>query len=472
MNLTRRGFLGGGAAFFMTGCRTTEWFGTPELRFGVVSDIHVTTPESTALFRDALKFFRSRGADAVMVPGDLTDWGLKSSMRYVKEAWDSVFAGTRVTPLFCTGNHDYDGWHYGDMTMEMHANGYSEDDRMTIDGNLGAEWEKIFGEPFAPIRVRTVKGYDFISAEWEDYKKFPEWMERNGARFKGDKPFFFFQHPPMKGCSWAGAGWGDGGSGKKALAGYPNAVAFLGHYHIPFNDERSVWQGEFTAFDVPSLSYACFPPGHENGEGKRDGTSKQAMTIIPARRDLRGGQGYFVSVYADKMVVERIDIEEGCVEGAPAWIVPFGPDAPQPYDLERRTAESVAPKFPAAAKLSISTRNTENRSGKWTIVLDCQFSAAVPEEGVRVFDYEIKAVPKDGSKPLVKKFVSPAYAKMAKYEPKTMRFWFDAAELPQDKDYVLEVRAYNHFGKASAPLVSPVRRTVPGLGKVNLPKKA
>ena len=47
-----------------------------------------------------------------------------------------------------------------------------------------------------------------------------------------------------------------------------------------------------------------------------------------------------------------------------------------------------------------------------------------------------------------------------------MRFWFDAAEVPQDVDYTLEVRACNCFGKASRPLVSKVWHSVPGLSKV------
>ena len=54
---------------------------------------------------------------------------------------------------------------------------------------------------------------------------------------------------------------------------------------------------------------------------------------------------------------------------------------------------------------------------------------------------------------------------MAKFEPARQRFWFDVAELPQDKDYVIEVRARNCFGRAGAPLVSAVRRGKPGLAK-------
>ena len=138
-DISRRGFLCGAAAFFVAGCKTGGWLAdVPRLRFGVVSDTHVTTPESCAMAEKAFRYFRSRGADAVMVPGDITDWGVRSSFEYFKESWDKVFAGTDVAPLFCTGNHDREGWLYPDMAMEMHANGYSEDEALAKLGLGGA----------------------------------------------------------------------------------------------------------------------------------------------------------------------------------------------------------------------------------------------------------------------------------------------------------------------------------------------
>ena len=163
----------------------------------------------------------------------------------------------------------------------------------------------------------------------------------------------------------------------------------------------------------------------------------------------------------------RIAIEEGGSESAPAWVVPLV-GGERPYGFEFRAEASVAPEFPSGAKLRLDTRNTENRSGKWIIVMNCEFPSAVPPKGGRVFDYEIRVVPKDGSEPMAKKFLSPAYSRMAKYEPKCQRFWFDVAELPQDVDYVVEVRAFNCFGKASRPLVSSVWHSVPELDKAKV----
>ena len=464
--MTRREFLlSSGAVTLLSGCRSFDLFGAPEMTFGVVSDIHVTTPKSCAMFEKALRQFKRRGVDAVMVPGDLTDWGLKASLRYVKETWDRVFGGTDVVPLFCTGNHDYEGWAYGDMTMEMHANGYSEADRMNKD--LPAAWEEVFGEKFANVRCRTVKGFDFVSREYgsRDGAELKAWLAANRSRLSGGKPFFFFQHLPIKGTTVDSMGWADNGVTKPILREFPNCVAFTGHTHRPFIDERLIWQGEFSAVSIPSLSYSCFTGEHENGEGNRGGKSKQAMSPIPCRRDLRGGEGYVVSVWTDKIVIERRDIEEDG-EGAPEWLIPLAAGAVEkPYADKMRGAREPVPQFPAGAELDLETRNTENRSGFWTIVMNCEFPSAVMPAGHRVFDYEIRAVPTDGSEALVKRFVSPGYPKMAKYEPARQRFWFDVAELPQDKDYRIEVRARNCFECVSAPLVSRIFHGQPGLAE-------
>jgi len=459
MKINRRDFLGGIVALgALGGCETIIPGRRPDLRFGVVSDIHLTTPESCALLERSFAYFRDRGVDAVMIPGDLSDYGTKTGWTLLRRTWDKVFAGTGVVPLFCTGNHDFDGWWYNDMVVDMLANGYDGQDAAARLG-AGKTWEEVFGEKWAPIRVRTVKGYDFLSVEYGAESDLAGWMAANGARFRGAKPFFHFQHLPAKGTTPDSYGWADGGRTKPVLAQYPNCISFSGHTHRPFNDERSIWQGEYTAFSTPSLSYASTPKGYENGSGDRTGKGVEAMAQIPNRLDLRGGQGYVVSVYADEMVVERRDLEEG-VEGGAAWLVPLPTACERPYSYVTRANAAPAPEFPKGAVLRVRNSNTENRQGKWTVVLLCQFPSASMPDGTRVYDYEVSAVTRDGSAPLVKRFLSPAFAKLEKCEPEIQRFWFDVKELPVEKDFTIEVRARNCFGKCSAPLVSGVRHVV------------
>ena len=464
--------------------------GTPKLKFGVISDVHIrVNPKGpglasgydTATLEHTLTWYRDQGVDAVAVVGDIADRGIVEEMEAFAATWFKVFPndrapdGRRVERIVVYGNHDWGGQHYRPFVL-----GKYKDESRLADHILIARpkehWERIFHEPWEHVYRKDIKGYTFVGAQWSNgwckgrdeagIQGLDDFFATQKGKIDPSLPFFFFQHPHPKNTCYGSWAWGhDNGSATKNLSAYSNAVAFSGHSHYSLTDERSIWQGEFTAFATPSLSYASLPAGHENSRDRKIGPNPPAMPAIPDRRDLRGGQGYVVSVYGERMVVERIDVEEDCVEGAPAWIVPLV-GGERPFDLATRRAASVAPQFPDGATLRVDTRITDNRVGKWMVAMNCVFPAAIPPKNTRVFDYEIRAVPKDGSQPLVKKFLSPAYSRLAKYEPKTMRFWFDAAEVPQDVDYTLEVRACNCFGKASRPLVSKVWHSVPGLSKV------
>ena len=467
--VSRRSFILSGLAATCAAYVPAASTDRPTLKFGVTSDIHVTDDGTRARrYEQALRLFKRRNADAVMVCGDIADWGTVNSLEHVRDAWRRVFGGTRTVPLLCTGNHDFEGWRYRDMAVDMHTMGHSEDEAaVKASGGMKAIWERVFGEEYAPMRLRTVKGYDFISAEYvgESGKGRPDvasFLAAHTERLRNSgKPFFYFQHLPVKGTTRE-SGCGDG-QVLPLLKDFPNAVAFTGHTHRPFMDERQIWQGDFTAISVPSLSHSSFPSGHENAPEKRDGSAVNAMPAIPARRDLDGSLLLFVNVYEDRIVVERLDVDGATA--APPWIVPLTGARPfAPDEMERRVP---APSFPAGAEVWCETRNTDNRQGKWIVAMTCEFPSATVPEGWRVFDYEIRAVPKDGSSPLVKKFLSPAYHKPPACEPARQRFWFDATLLPQDKDYTIEVRAFNCFGKASPPIVAPrVFHGRPGLWKV------
>ncbi|MBR4617197.1 MAG: metallophosphoesterase, partial [Kiritimatiellae bacterium] len=168
----------------------------------------MTTPDSTDMFKRALAWFRSRGVDAVAVAGDLSDWGLLSGWKYTKTAWDAEMSGSGIVPLFITGNHDFEGWWYGDMTLDMHVQGYSEKEALS---KLGMKkcWEETFGEPYEDIRHRKVRGFDFVSVEWncrEDAVL--DWFKAHAGELAADRPVFFMRHPPFSGTT-AGSGRGE-----------------------------------------------------------------------------------------------------------------------------------------------------------------------------------------------------------------------------------------------------------------------
>ena len=468
---TRRGFLGGIASVgALSGCNSLGVFGgDAQLRLGVVSDIHMTTPESCEKFRRALAYFRHRGADAVVVAGDLADWGLLSGLKFVKAAWDEEMAGTDIVPLFITGNHDFDGWWYGDMTLDMHVQGYSEDEALS---RLGMEkcWEKVFGEPYAEIRRRTVKGFDFVSAEWSPVKdgcdaRVVEWFKVHRGELATDRPVFFLRHTPLPGTVSSSRARGADSAITKCLEGLPNCVSLTGHTHWTLNDERSIWQGGgLTAISVPSMSYTSIPSGYENGYGPRKSNCRLGMSRLPSRDDLEAAQGFFITMRPGVMEVERRDFEDG-EEAAPPWIVPMSASAGRPYAFEEHAKRVPAPAFPAGSFVKTCTTNADRRNGTWTIFMTLDFPAATAPGDARVFDYEARVVMENGKVAAVKRFLSPGFYKSRRCEPDRMRFRFDAMDLPERGCYRFAVVARNCFGAESAPIVSRSHESFPGRDK-------
>ena len=446
---------------------------SPRLVVGIISDTHVGVPAHTAVLERTFRFFRDRKVDAVMNCGDIADFGLLSGLKYYAETFEKVFPGGKgaegrpVQKLFCTGNHDYEGWWYGDMTAEMHALGYDEDEALV---KLGMKkcWEEVFQEEFAPIRKRTVNGYDFIGAEWHGYDETPgydlteDWFAAHGGELDTEKPFFFYLHQPP--ANTTASSWESALALKvtKALSAHQNAVAFSGHSHWTLNDERSIWQGEYTAIAVPSLSCTGIMDGYENGADVRNGKSTRAMPALPVRFKMEEPQGLVMSVYDNRMEFERWDFKK-MVCTARTWSVPLPlVRESRPYSFEARSAAEPVPQFPEGAKLNLKTRNTETRGGKWAIVMVANFPNANAVEAARAFDYEIRAVPADGSEPMVKRFLSPAFHKLKEDEPEKLTFWFNVLDLPQDKEYRIEIYPRNCFGVCGRPLVSAPRRGKPG----------
>ena len=474
---SRRSFIGGAlAGLALTGCRSQWWNrkAPPNLRFGVISDIHVTTPESTAVFRRALAFFRDRGADAVLIAGDLSDWGLKSGFKYVAETWYDVFPndcapdGRKVTKLFVTGNHDHEGWWYGDMTLDMHVQGYSEDEALS---KLGMKqcWEEAFHEPYAEIRRRTVKGYDFISSEWcpgdrKDDMAISRWLAGHAAELRGDKPFFYFRHIPLPGTVCGSPERTKNTTLTDVLRRFPGCIAFTGHTHWTLNDERSIWQEEFTAISVPSLSYTWTPNGYENGDDSRRGDAKADMARLPSRENLEEAQGYFISVYDDRMEVERHDFEH-MKEAAAPWIVPLGAGREKPYARMTHAQATPVPQFPSGAEVRAFVTNSDTRNAHWTIFMTLAFPAASARGG-RVFDYEICAEMEEGGQvAATKRYLSPAFHKLPEAEPEAVSFRFDAMDLPESGKYRFKVYPRNCFGVRGDPICSRIFESKPGRGK-------
>ena len=449
METTRKGFLGNGMAFAalcgMSGCVAAKAVGLAKgavrLRFGVVSDVHLSaagvknlTCGDTALLEKAFAYFRDRGADAVVIAGDMADWGLVEQLEQVAAAWRKVFPGDRapdgrhVEKLFVYGNHDRDGQYGYRERYELPEEMFAAERRIAHDP--GGVWKRVFGEDWAPVMLKEVKGYPFVLCQELEYPgkgAYADFLERHRAELAGTKPFFYVQHYHLRGTTCAPWTWGqDAGHSTKALSRFPNAVAFSGHSHTPLVDDRVIWQGDFTSVGTASLRYLISLGGRENSSpfGAKDLQRKQ-MAALGA---MPGQNGQLVTVYDDCLTIARRDFTNDLPVGA-EWVVPLAFDGSLAFD--RRAPRAKVPQFAADAQVTVSEARGKVRGGGETEQVTVAFPTVRGD--VRAFDYEVvvEAVDVDVEKTwAMKRVYSSGYYHAPEKDAMTARCVFAKTELP------------------------------------------
>ena len=276
--LTRRNFVVGAACVAGTAGLPAFASKRPNLRVGVLSDIHVKRDHSAEIWRRALEFYRDRKVDAVLVTGDLVTWGHYNELADVARIWFEVFPddrrpdGAHVERLFLTGNHDVDGFCYGGGQWPIKT--VEEARRFGFWHNREKFWRELFHEDYAPVMAKKVNGYTFVLRNWvsiagdegrtlplarglaNDPNPVPAWFAAHGAELDPSRPFFYCQHEHPRGtCSSPYADDScDDGTSTRILSGYHNCIAFSGHSHLSLLEERTIWQGAFTSVGCSSTS--------------------------------------------------------------------------------------------------------------------------------------------------------------------------------------------------------------------------
>ena len=458
--VNRRQFLGGmfscmGAAAFAHGR-----LGAPDLKVGILSDIHLSQAEryssQTAIdaFVRTLEFFKHENVDAVLIAGDLTNDGTVTELKVVADAWRRVFPNAAGAPerIFVTGNHERvyfnESKRRGDFGNPRYADGLYRDVR--------ANWKAVFGEEWSPFFIKTIKGYAFVGAhwaEWNDEKALRTFLVANRSRLPSSQPFFYTQHAHPQDTCYGRWTWhqGDGGPTHKILADYPNAVAFSGHTHYSITDERSVWQGSFTSIGTGSMRWLSMPGGRENGPlGNGEGTRMPNCICGTCP------QGMVMSVWGGQMVFERYDL--GSMEKlGDDWVVPvlYGPGDDRKFAFLSRAAKSHPPEFPEGAEILVSKRTGKDPKKEPEQQIVVTFPAAIgPDSLSRAFDYEVMAqyVECDTEKPVrTKRVYQPGITRSVAHTAKMVTCVFGECELPM-APYRFVVTPMNAFGRRGRPL--------------------
>jgi len=498
-DVSRRWFIGGLASWGAFGGNRVFGAlpgafsgGTPKLKFGVISDVHIrVNPKGpglasgydTATLEHTLTWYRDQGVDAVAVVGDIADRGIVEEMEAFAATWFKVFPndrapdGRRVERIVVYGNHDWGGQHYRPFVL-----GKYKDESRLADHILIARpkehWERIFHEPWEHVYRKDVKGYAFIGAQWSNgwckgkdevgIQGLDNFFAMQKGKIDPSLPFFFFQHPHPKDTCYGSWAWGhDNGSATRNLSAYSNAVAFSGHSHYSLTDERSIWQGAFTSLGTSSLRYTGFtaqalPQGFENAGGSP--MKYDPYKVMKKFSTYDGRQGMLVSVYDDRIVFARREFVYDTSLGED-WVIPLPAAESKPYAFAEHAKKIGVPEFEAGAKVSVKKTSGKNRGynrGKKKIpsvkkdVYEITFPAAKAVASARVMDYEVSAVPKVGGEKVVR-YVVPEGFNMSvsdKRVKKTVKCLIAADQLPPEGTFRFEVRPRNSFGKTGAAITT------------------
>ncbi len=496
--ISRRNFIAGVAACGgLCGFRTlagTFGTGKPNAKIGIISDLHVRYEPETGTIcsysdastvKHAFEYFRDQNVDAVVITGDLTDYGQIREIQEVANKWFEVFPnnkapdGHTVEKIFVIGNHEWDcftedvNWmrsRYGADTREGCL-------RNVLRGDPAARWQAIWGEPFEPVYHKKVKGYSFIGVHWIDddsysgaerFHRIIPFIQANKAAIDMTKPLFHVQHPHPKDTVFTGTFLQDYGAVAAGYAGMMNnLVCLTGHSHYSITDERSIWQGDYTAINCGCLRWTFPPtdfiqaPGWANAASYYQSAQVDPHKLMPQMwADWTSRQGLLMEIYDDCLVFHRRDFYADLPLGD-AWVVPTGPGAAKPYTPARQRAETPAPQFPAGASLTVTQTTAKTRGG----VTKAAVKVCIPQANAvakgRPFTYDV-AVVSDTERVALKPAVDIGFnhgpANSTKQIP--MDYLVALEELPAGRPFTFEVTPRGWFNQAGNKLVSsPVTLT-------------
>ncbi|MDO5318975.1 MAG: metallophosphoesterase [bacterium] len=475
-DLSRRGFLleacgcaaafGFGRAFAVPSGAASS--GRPNLRFGLLSDVHISTPKGAngcETFLEALKYFRDRNADAVVIAGDLTNNSFIEELEVFAQAWYEVFPddklpdGRRIEKIFVGGNHEWEGWKYGRVGTKRYPDPEELKRHLTPE-HYAEVWKRLFHEEFAHVYRKDVKGYTFLAAHWPWHiSEAPAFIAREASGLDSAKPFFYVQHPHPKGTVYhvengEPDGSADVGATAEALAKFPNAVAFSGHSHRSLTDEKSIWQGAFTSVATATLRNVGARSGYENSGPRRNSEFKQMPINVRGAR-----QGQFVSVYDDRIVFERREFKTGQSLGDD-WVVPLG-TSERPYAFAKRASDERPAEFPPEAVVTVGEEcDGQTRGKKPCRQIKLTFPAALPGNDVRgtALGYEVQVLQTQGDfvdlPLLTKRVFGPGYGYPVSDKPDDVELLLNATELPHECLLEFRATAIGSFGRRSKAITS------------------
>lgn len=400
-----------------------------DLKFGVISDLHISSKMETGADTHTvtmLEYFKKQNVDAVLITGDVATTGLEEEYQKFNDIWDSVFTDPAAAPekIVMTGNHEFEQAYYGRETVEdvyrkyMEAYGYDSINRNVVVG--GYHFITLTSESAA------VDGqYTQVTTDW-----LKEQLDAAVAE-NPYQPIFVSAHQSLPNTTY-GSTWG----ATKTQALYdllkncPQVVYFAGHSHYPTENERSIYQKDFTCIDVTSLQYS----NNETGSAV-DAYSVQGGLLVSV-------EGANRQVVVDRLRVRGDAGNEYAEKVKQPWKLPL-PLAKKTFAYtDARKDQREAPTFAADAAVTVSDVTINS--------LTVTFPSATHDDYVQGYTVYIKEKA-SGEEMTSKYFISDFYHDLDSMA-ETQKT--EISGLLPNMEYIVEVTAVESFGLESKPITA------------------
>ena len=379
----------------------------PVMRIGIMTDTHVTGKKrSCALLKEALTLFKQQNVDMIINLGDVSNVYEEPAYKNYRDTVREVFGSTLPDEVFVFANHDL-------MKREKESVWEVFKD---VKKHLECKHE--------PYDVIKRKGYTFlVIPQFADRAKYIAMLDK-AVKENPDKPIFVLDHVPGFDTVFNSKTWGDPRR-RQILSKYPQVIQLSGHVHGTLTNELNIWQGEYTAVNAGSLS----PWGGEF-VGNEPVGMKSDMVLI-------------MEVFENKIVFRRYFSTTKEEYGADnLWSVPMPFDPKNaPYTIAGRKEKSVAPDFPADAKVKVVCKKNEVR----------MTFPGVNEAfcyKMELFRQETGVWKRFARKDFISEFMKPV-AKRSKVLTKA----FDIGYFEAGKEYQVKITPVNFFDKEGKSIV-------------------
>lgn len=297
-----------------------------------------SSAQTTASIKKFVNLVNETEFDAWLSLGDRSLTGTIAADKEWINAYEAGFEGCSSKMFFTHGNHDV--YWSGCASREEHYNYFN---------SIGVyDNDEEDGQPQKGNRHKKINGIDFISVDVTTYdgKNNPistdtkEWAKSILSSCDKTKPVFVLSHctapnTVIGSCDNQADGfWGSSPDLYDIVKDYSNVILLSGHTHYDCHDERAIWQGGFTAVQVPTLAggnqidtyyNGIFDPLYTEDElGNRTYKASGVIAGLPESEDPKynASQGMYLQIDKDYNVkITRYDLKNNAKIKKP-WVIP------------------------------------------------------------------------------------------------------------------------------------------------------